>query len=231
MEFPARVIEVTPRGDLAFSIRFSRPDSFLFLPGQFIFITIGTGTAALTRHLSISSSPSDSFLEVTKGMTGHPFAEALRGLKAGDEIVVRGPLGSFTFRSDFDKVAFIAGGIGITPLWSMIRYATDMLYNSDITLLYSAKTEPEILFREKMTEIAKANLHLNIVITLTESVPGWGGHTGRINRGMIENEIPDWRERVFFTSGPPAMVDAIVAILREMDLPEDHIRSEYFTGY
>jgi ferredoxin-NADP reductase len=48
---------------------------------------------------------------------------------------------------------------------------------------------------------------------------------------MIENEIPDWRERVFFTSGPPAMVDAIVAILREMDLPEDLIRSEYFTGY
>jgi glycine betaine catabolism B len=231
MEYTVRVLELVPRRNAAFSVRFSRPDAFSFLPGQFIFISIGRGTPSLTKHLSLSGSPSDPFLEVTKGSTGHPFAEALRALSPGDEVLIRGPLGSFTFRGEFGSVAFIAGGIGITSLWSMIRNATDMLYDTDITLLYSVKSEPEILFREMMPEIAEANLHLSMVITLTEPGAGWIGHTGRISRGMIEEEIPDWRTRVFYISGPPAMVDAIRTILREMGLPEDQARHEYSTGY
>lgn len=231
MEYNVRVMEVFSRGDFAFSVRFERPSAFFFLPGQYIFITTGTGTAALTKHLSISSSPSDPFLEVTKGSTGHPYAESLSGLKAGDVVVIRGPFGEFTFRGEYGKVAFIAGGIGITPLWSMIRNATAMQYETDIKLLYSAKTEREVLFREKLTEISYANLHVSVVISVTEPAPGWTGHTGRINRRMIEQDIPDWRERVFFISGPPAMVNAMLAVLRELGLPEDRIRSESFPGY
>jgi ferredoxin-NADP reductase len=48
---------------------------------------------------------------------------------------------------------------------------------------------------------------------------------------MIEQEVPDWQDRVFFTSGPPAMVDAMLGLLREIGVPEDHIRYEYFPGY
>jgi ferredoxin-NADP reductase len=230
MEYNVRVLEVFSHGDLAFTVRFERPPAFSFLPGQYMFITTGTGIAALTKHLTISSSPSDPYLEVTKGSTGHPYAESLRGLKAGDVVVVRGPYGEFTFRGEYGKVAFIAGGIGITPFWSMIRSAADMRLDTDIRLLYSVKTEPEILFRENLPEISRAN-HVSVVITVTEPGPGWTGRTGRINRAMIEQEIPDWRERVFFVSGPPVMVNAIIAGLREMGLPEDHIRHEVFPGY
>ena len=231
MEYRVRVMEVFPRGDFAFSVRFGRPPTFSFQPGQYMFIAPGTDTSILTKHLTISSSPSDPYLEVTKGSTGHPYAESLRNLKTGDEVVIWGPFGEFTFQGEFSKVAFIAGGIGITPLWSMIRHATEMLYDTDITLLYSAKTEANILFRERMTDVAAANLHLSMVLTLTDPAPGWTGHTGRIDRAMIEQAIPDWPERVFFTSGPLAMVDAMLAILRGMNVPEDHIRYEYFPGY
>ncbi|MDO9324669.1 MAG: FAD-dependent oxidoreductase [Methanoregula sp.] len=231
MEYNVRVLEVLFPGDLAFSVRFERPDTFSFLPGQFIIVSTGTGTPASSKPLSLSGSPTDSWLEVTKGSTGHPFAEWLRGLKRGDEVTIRGPLGRFTFQGEFPKVAFIAGGIGITPLWSMIGNAIAMKYDTDITLLYSAKTEAEFLFREKMTELEKAGHFLSIVRTVTEPGPGWSGHTGRIDRNMIEQEIPDWQERIFFVSGPPVMVNAMLAVLKEMGLPPDHIRYEDLTGY
>jgi ferredoxin-NADP reductase len=231
MEYTVRALEVIAHGGSAFSVRFERPAAFSFLPGQYMVITTGTGAAALTKHLTISSSPSDPYLEVTKGSTGHPFAESLRRLKSGDEVAIRGPFGDFTFRGEYGKVAFVAGGIGITPLWSMIRNATENLIDTDITLLYSAKTEQDILFHEVMKDIANANLHLSMVITLTAPGRGWTGHTGRIDRMMIEQDIPDWQDRIFFTSGPPAMVDAMLGILREIGVPEDHIRYEYFPGY
>ncbi len=231
MEYIVRVVEVFFHGDLAFSVRFRRPGSFSFLPGQFVFVTTGSGTDAMTKPLSLSSSPTDPWLEVTKGSTGHPFSEALRGLKSGDEVTIKGPLGHFTFQGEFPRVAFIAGGIGITPLWSMIGNAIAMQSDTDITLLYSAKTEAEFLFREKMSDFEKARLPLRIVMTLTEPGPGWTGQAGRINRTLIEQEIPDWQERIFFVSGPPVMVNAMLAILREMGLPQDHIRYEDLTGY
>jgi ferredoxin-NADP reductase len=231
MEYHVRVIEVFSLGNAAFSVRFERPPAFSFLPGQYIVVKTGTGISALTKPLTISSSPSDDYLEVTKSSTGHPFAESLRTLTAGDEFVIRGPFGDFTFQGEYGRVAFIAGGIGITPLWSMILNAAEVLYDTDITLLYSAKTEADVLFHKRMTDIAEKNHHLSIVITLTAPTQGWKGHTGRINRWMIEQEISGWQDRVFFTSGPPGLVNAILAILREMGVPDNHNRFEYFPGY
>ncbi len=104
MEYHVRVVEVLSYGNFAFSVRFERPPVFSFLPGQYMFITTGTGTDALTKHLTITSSSSDPHLEVTKGSTGHPFAESLRLLKAGNEVVLRGPFGEFTFRANMERL-------------------------------------------------------------------------------------------------------------------------------
>lgn len=131
MEYNVRVLEVFFHGDLALSVRFDRPEAFSFLPGQFIIVTTVTGMPAMSKPLSLSGSPTDPWLEVTKGSTGHPFAESLRGLKPRDEVTIQGPWGNFTFRGEHPKVAFIAGGIGITPLWSMIRNASAMKYDTD----------------------------------------------------------------------------------------------------
>lgn len=164
-------------------------------------------------------------------MTGHPFADALQALKPGDEIAACGPFGDFTFIGEYKKIALIAGGIGLTPLWSMTRYATEMMFTTDITLLYSARTEDLILFRHEMRDLTERNPNLSIVLTLTTPGPRWNGRTGRIDRRMIEQELPDWRDRVFFTSGPTGMVDAILAILREIGIPDSQLRSEYIPGY
>jgi len=81
MIFEAEVKESIQRTRDVLSIRFTKPEKFEFKPGQFIFVTVGRSDNELTKHLSISSSPTESFLEVTKRLTGHPFANALASLK------------------------------------------------------------------------------------------------------------------------------------------------------
>jgi ferredoxin-NADP reductase len=231
MEYMVRVISVIPRSAHALSVRMERPPGFDHRPGQYMFITVGEGETSLTKHLTISSSPTEPFLEVTKGMTGHPFGEALKALSPGETLAVRGPYGEFTFSGEYDKVVFLSGGIGITPLRSMMRYATDKRLGCSIVLLYSCHGREDILFGDEIELMARENGHLRTVITLTRPDPEWTGLSGRIDRTHIEREIPDWRDRVFFISGPSAMVDSIFALVTGMGLPEGQVRKEFFPGY
>jgi ferredoxin-NADP reductase len=208
-----------------------RPPGFDHLPGQYMFITVGDGATSLTKHLTISSSPTEPFLEVTKGMTSHPFAEALKSLSPGDTLAIRGPFGEFTFTGEYDKVVFLSGGIGITPLRSMMRYAADRRLGCSIVLLYSCRGRDDILFGDEIISLQQENGRLRSLVTLTRPDPAWTGLSGRIDRGLIEREIPDWKERVFFISGPSGMVTAMSALVTGMGLPEGKVRREAFPGY
>jgi ferredoxin-NADP reductase len=230
MEYPTTVIEVIPRSKTV-SVRFAKPAGFVYLPGQYMYITLRKGEETLVKHLSISSSPTEPFLEVTKGLTGHPFANALSALVPGDKAEISGPFGEFVFSGEYGQVVFITGGIGITPLRSMIRNATDRGLSTRILLIYSARSRDDLLFGTEMEQMMEQNPHLKVIITLTAPDPAWNGRTGRIDRPLIEREVPDRNEQVFFTSGPPVMVDAIVAILKELGVPDEHIHQEQFPGY
>lgn len=213
------------------SVRFTRPEDFNYLPGQYMFLTLNGSSGQVTKHLSISSSPTEEYLEVTKRLTGHDFANALKASRVGDQVMIRGPYGSFTFRGEHDKVCMLAGGIGITPLRSMIRYSTDKELRSSIVLLYSNHREEDIVFKDELDSMSKRNPNLKVVNTITHPGRDWRGLTGRIDREMLAQVVPDYRERVFFTSGPRKMVDAMVALLDDLGLPEGQIRKEYFSGY
>ena len=230
-EYRARVVEVVRRGDRAVSVRFERPAGFTYLPGQWAFVTIERNGEALTRHLTISSSPTEPFLEVTKGMTGHPFAEAFAALVPGDEVSIKGPHGRFTIQQGDEDVVFVSGGIGVTPLRSMARYATDSSLLLRILLLYSARTENDILFGAEFEEMQRTSPLITTRFTLTRPGPEWKGRTGRIDRAFIDQEVGDTRGRAFYVSGPAVMVDEMVTILREMGVPDGLIRREVFTGY
>jgi ferredoxin-NADP reductase len=232
MQFEMNVSKVIQRTKDVKSIRLCRPVGFNYLPGQWIFLTIGRDEQS-TKPLSLSSSPTEDFIEVTKRLTGQKFSNALAALSAGDKVLVRGPYGSFTLSGEYDKVCMLSGGIGITPLRSMIRYSTDKQFATDIILLYSNRREDDISFEEDFDEMQRHNPSLKVIITITGSgsIRNWKGLTGRINRKMIEEAVPDYAERIFFTSGPRPMVDAMRAILTEMAIPETRIKQEYFSGY
>lgn len=225
------VSDVIQRTEDVKSIRFRRPKGFYYLPGQWAFITAGSEKEQQTRPLSFSSSPTEEYLEFTKRLTGHEFSNAFAALKAGDPATIRGPFGKLTLQESYKKICMLSGGIGITPLRSMIRYSTDKELKTDIILLYSNRLENQIAFIDDFDEMQSRNPNLKVIITITRPGQAWKGLNGRINREMVEKKIPDYAERFFYSCGPRPMVETMVSMLSKMGLPETQIKYEYFTGY
>jgi ferredoxin-NADP reductase len=230
-KFEADVIELIQRTKYIMSVRFNKPKGFQYHPGQFIFVTLGDGESGMTKHFSISSSPTEDFIEITKRLTGHPFANALAALKVGESVLLKGPFGNFTFDGEHKKIGMISGGIGITPLRSMIKYSIDKGLRTDIILLYSNRNENDIAFNDEFERLQKQNANIKVVNTVTRPDPSWSGVSGRIDGEMIKRYMPDYNDRIIYTSGPSKMVDSMLILLKELSIPDEQIRKEYFPGY
>jgi ferredoxin-NADP reductase len=168
-------------------------------------------------------------------MTGSEFSNALNGFTAGARARLKMPLGKFTIDQNAGKIVFLSGGIGITPIRSMCKYATDTRSGHDMVLLYGNNTEEDIIFKEDFDAMAVENERLKVVYTLTapEACPtDKKCCKGFIDREMIEREIPDHSERVFYVCGPPGMVKNLMCVLRDdLDIPAERVRTEQFAGY
>ena len=105
------------------SARFSRPPGFDFVAGQWIVLTLSVGEQQLAETFTICSAPSDDYLEITTRLSGSAFKNALEGLAPGDHASVTGPGGRLRLPPDSGRVAFLVGGVGITPARSMLRDA------------------------------------------------------------------------------------------------------------
>lgn len=232
MKFETNATDIISRTYNVKSFRFPRPASLNYKAGQFMFVTIKSEEAEMQKHFTISSSPTETeFLELTKKLTGSRFSEALRALKVGDWARIDAPYGMFTFEAEFDKIGMLSGGIGITPLRSMCRYCTDMRLNSKITFLYGNHFEKDIIFRREFEEMQERNRNLKVLFTVSEPSESWTGHKGRINTQMIKKEMPDYMKRVFYTCGPPRMVEAMEKLLKDLGISERQIKKENFPGY
>lgn len=231
MLFESDVVETVQRTPDIKSIRFEKPQGFRYLAGQYVFVTLGRDPDQMTKHFTLSSSPTEDFLEITKRLTGHPFSNALAALNPGDKVSIKGSYGQFTFQGEYDKVCMLSGGIGIAPLRSMIKYSIDQKLNSNIILLYSNSRESDIAFGDELGVIQEENPGIKVIETVTRPGPDWKGITGRINAEMIKEFVPDYIERTFYTSGPQKMVNSMISLLRELKIPEEQIKKEYFFGY
>ena len=125
----------------------------------------------------------------------------------------------------------LSGGIGITPLRSMVKHSIDRKLSSNIILLYSNRFENDIAFRDELEKLQIKNPNIKVVETVTKPGPEWNGVSGRIDAEMVKKFIPDFFERIFYTSGPRKMMDAMVSLLKELEVPEKQIKQEYFPGY
>ena len=232
MEFEANVKDIILRTHNVKSFRFDRPKSLNYKAGQFMFITIKNGKEEMKKHFTISSSPTEGdYIEFTKKLTGHEFSNALDALKVGDWAKIDVPYGNFTFEGEFEAIGMLSGGIGITPLRSICKYCTDMRLSTNITLLHSSHSESDIIFREEFEEMQELNRNLKVIFTVSEPGESWTGLRGRINARMIERNIPDYVERVFYICGPPAMVESMENLLKDLGVPKKQIKKEIFSGY
>jgi ferredoxin-NADP reductase len=232
MELETNLKEIIRRTQNVKSFRFPRPASLNYKAGQFMFVTIRNAKGEMKKHFTMSSSPTEKdFIEFTKKLTGSDFSNALDALKLGDWVKIKAPFGSFTFEGKHNKIGMLSGGIGITPLRSICRFCTDMKLETKITLIYGNHSEGDIIFGNELKDMQKTNKNLQVIFTLTEPSAGWNGHTGRINKELVTKEIPDYIERIFYTCGPPAMVNGMSSLLRELNVPEEQILAENFPGY
>ncbi|MDD5503889.1 MAG: FAD-binding oxidoreductase [Candidatus Omnitrophica bacterium] len=237
ISFDTRVIDVIDRAPGVKSFRFAFSGEFAFRPGQFFFVGIIVNGREAVKHFSFSNSPTETgYIEFTKRLTDSDFSKALAVLKPGDTARIKGPLGNFIYEGIPGKAAFLSGGIGITPIRSILKYIADKGISSDIALFYGNNTKKDIIFKKDLDAMAQSVKNLKIIYTLTSAqakdLDGWKGRTGFINSDMIREEVPDYAERVFYLCGPPAMVSVLDRMLIDnMSFPKERLIKEGFTGY
>jgi glycine betaine catabolism B len=231
-EITAKIKEIIRRNYNVKSFRLEIGNPLDFKPGQFLLVKLGDGPA-LKRYLSISSSPTEQcYLEFTKKLTESDFSKRLNSLKPGDQLGIQYPFGKFVLGQESGKIAFVSGGIGITPIRSICKYVADKKLDTDIILLYANRSVKDVVFKEDFDVLMKDHPHLRVVHVLCETEPGFQCTVGRINAGVIKQQIPDYPERKFYLCGPPQMVEAMSNILtQELGMPPVAIVTENFQGY
>ncbi|MBM2831275.1 MAG: Ferredoxin-NADP reductase [Dehalococcoidia bacterium] len=205
--------------------------------GQFFFVTIRIDGKEAVHHFSLSSSPTETerrgYIEFTKRITASEYSQALDRMKPGDWVRLRGADGEFTLSPTRRDLAFVSGGIGVTPLRSMLRYIVDSKLSYDVVLVYGNNRFDNIAFREELDEMAAArkDIRVDCVLSGPDFPPGWTGKRGFITREVIMECIPDFQKRVFYVSGPLKMVLSIEEQLAAIKVPPEQVKRDYFPGY
>jgi ferredoxin-NADP reductase len=206
---------------------------FAFDPGQFLTVSVKVDVQELKRSYSISSSPCcQGWCEITvKHVAGGRASAYLHEqVREGDLLNVSAPSGRFSFRGkEAPSVVFIAGGVGITPLMSSIRYLTDQSWPGEIFLIYACATLKDIIYREELEYLRQRHPKLRVTITLSkEESSDWTGPRGFVTKDLLLSAVPDIAARRVHLCGPPPMMDAVKSLLAEIGLPAEQVKTELF---
>ena len=234
-----RVAQVFDETSEVRTIRLMSPDGsrlpFDFLPGQYLNLTLTIDGRKVRRSYTIASPPSRiGYCELTvkredQGLSSRHLHD---NIHAGDLLDVQAPAGRFTFTgAEAGSLVMIAGGVGITPLMAKIRYLTDLSWSGDIDLVFSVKTERDIIFRDELDAIRRRHPNLRVVVTLTrEAGPDWAGERGRIDSAMLARIVPEIASRRVHICGPTEMTDPLRQILVGLGVADESIRVESFAS-
>ena len=236
MEFTSTLLEKIRRSSDTSSYRFSRPAEYTFKAGQWYTITIPSANGPLDHHFSHADSPTESHIELTTRLTGSVFKNTLDALPIGAEVEILGPFGAFLFGYDKPKIAFLTGGIGVTPVRSMLRYLADTkgagrVAGQELTVFYGSMTEDGIVYKDDFDEFERAIPGLRVIHVITNPTPEWKGYGGFITAGVIRAEISEPGDWTYYVVGPPPMITAMDKVLAQLEIPQGQIVVESFAGY
>jgi predicted ferric reductase len=230
---PYRVTEVrSERGETATLVM--KPDGhpgFRFKPGQFGWLTVWGSPFKITGHpfsFSSSAEATDGRVEMSIRNLGD-FTSAVPNLPVGQRVYLDGPYGAFTIGNPADIHVLIAGGVGVTPMLSMIRTLADRRDARPVILLYGSKDWESITFREELEEL-EGRLNLKVVHVLANPPADWDGETGYITAETFERHLPPpFEDHEYFICGPGPMMDAIEKELSELGVPLSKYHSERYS--
>ncbi len=210
-----------------------------FEAGQYLEWTLGHGkpdTRGNRRYFTIASSPTEDTFRLGIKTYENPstFKNKLVSLKIGSKIFAGSLSGEFTLPKDTKKkMVWIAGGIGITPFRSMAKYLIDKKEKRNIVLFFSNKTSKDIVYKDIFEE-AKNVSGLKTINVCNTKLPEDSDpklRFGFIDEEMIKKEVADYKDRVFYISGPHGMVTAFETTLKKIGVPNSHIKIDFFPGF
>jgi ferredoxin-NADP reductase len=224
-------------GTMAF--HFEKPGGFAFKAGQFGDFTlikpVETDAEGNTRGFSLASAPYESDLMIATRMRDTAFKRVLKTMEVGTEVSMDAPYGSFTLHNNSRIPAvFLTGGIGVTPVRSIVQQAAHDELPHKIFLFYSNRRPEDAAFMNALMGAEVKNPNYTFVGTMTEmekSARKWNGETGYINKAMLEKYIGDLTAPIYYVAGPASMVAAMRKMLNEAGVDDDNMRTEEFSGY
>ncbi len=217
--------EKIKRTEDTYSLRF-RKNPYLcnFKPGQFLILKFSDKETQ--RAYSISSAPSDPYLEITVRGIGE-FSRRLNAMKVGDKVLSTKPKGNMIYDNTKDDLVFIAAGTGISPFLCIIRHILANNYNNKIVVLYSCKNQQDIIFREELEQFSK-NKNIKVYITLTREPQDsdWKGERGRLDKEKIKACTKHLIKPLYFIVGQKDFVIAMKNLLNELGIHKERIKNE-----
>ncbi len=228
--FASRLLEVRDECAGVKTFRFEVPGDFTFVPGMWLMLNFPDDPKT-SRAFSLSSSPFEKGAVELSAMKVAGFSTRLFGLRPGDALTLRGPYGKWLYVDDTPHAVLISGGTGITPFRAICRYVLEKKLPNRLTLLYSAKTPADIVYRDELARWQAAGIKTYVTVTRPEEAPVWKGPTGRITMDVVRREVPDLDQAVFFLCGPNKLVEELSAGLRAAGVDATRIRREKWGDY
>lgn len=214
---------------------FTTPNRLAFQAGQYLEWTLGldhSDNRGNRRYFTVASAPTEGEVRLGVKFYRKPsaFKRALGDMAPGDTIHATQIAGNFTLPSDpHKKLAFLAGGIGITPFRSMLQYLIDENEARPITVLYGCESQEDIAYGDVL-DAAERKLGIRTVYAVARGTRR-GQYPGYIDARLVKSAIPDYRERIFYVSGPQPMVQAMRHTLTGMGVHRSRIKVDFFPGF
>ncbi len=227
--------EEIANGTMAFY--FEKPEGFEYRAGQFADYTLinppETDAEGDTRGFSLITAPFEEHIGAATRMRDTAFKRVLKDLPLGTEVKLDGPYGDFTLHKNEQVPAvFLIGGIGVTPIRSMVAQATRDKTAHQLTLLHANRTLADAPFTGDFQRLAGDNPNFKFVPVLTDEESQQAGYErGRLDEAILKRHVPDLQAPKYYLSGPEGMVKAMRQLLVSLDVDEDNIRTEEFSGY
>jgi ferredoxin-NADP reductase len=187
-----------------------------------------------SRTLSLASSPHEKEpIMIAMRMRNTAFKSALKAAALGTKFIVSRPRGSFTLHRDVTKPAvFLAGGIGITPIRSILQWATQERLPHKLYLFYSNREADDAAFIEEFESMTAQNPNFTLIPTVTgHKTMAWPYEKGHINRQMLTRYLLGLNGPIYYIAGPSGMVTAMTGLLNASGVSDDDMKTEEFGDY
>jgi ferredoxin-NADP reductase len=216
---------------------FEKPENYEYRAGQFADYTLinppETDEEGNARGFSFITAPYEENIGIATRLRNTTYKRILKDLRIGAELKLDGPYGDFTLhKTESIPAVFIIGGIGVTPVRSMIAQATHDKTAHKMILLHANRTAKDAPFAADFERLTIENPNFTHIPIVTDtSVSDWGGERGHVDSNMIKRYVVDLNAPIYYLSGPEGMVKTIRQLLVSLNVNEDKIKTEEFTGY